>query len=124
MSKMRSTFDFSAIKLNWFPGHMATSARQIRGRISRDVDLIVEVRDARIPLSSRNSYLLEAVASKPRIVVYNKSDLADFSCNRRFLQNWNIEDKGGSGADLTRFLMSSYEKRSINDLLTLIKSTH
>ena len=66
-------FDFSGIKLNWFPGHMATSLKYMQNRLERDVELIVEVRDARIPFSSRNPLL--AQSTKPRLIVFNKSDL-------------------------------------------------
>lgn len=59
----------------WFPGHMAKALREIGDRI-RDVHVVIEVRDARAPFSSANPMLDEIAAHKPRIVVFNKSDLA------------------------------------------------
>jgi len=59
----------------WFPGHMLAGLRALAQTIT-DIDLIVETRDARIPLSSRNPYLEDVCANKRRLVLYNKRDLA------------------------------------------------
>lgn len=86
-------FDFSSVKLNWFPGHMATGLKQIRSRIQNEIDLIIEVRDARIPLASGNTEVIlsdrDGDTEKARkielITVFNKSDLAEkgkFNINR------------------------------------------
>jgi ribosome biogenesis GTPase A len=73
-------FDFSRLNgLNWFPGHMASSLRQMRNHLAygNSVNLVIEVRDARCPLSSRNALLQDQnLGSMPRLIVYNKSDLA------------------------------------------------
>ncbi|KAI7833569.1 P-loop containing nucleoside triphosphate hydrolase protein [Kickxella alabastrina] len=61
--------------INWFPGHMAKGIKQMQDQM-RTVDLIVETRDARIPLSSINSQFEKIICGKPRLVVYNKADLA------------------------------------------------
>ncbi len=62
--------------IQWFPGHMSKTRRKITESLSL-VDAVVEITDARIPLSSRNPELANIVASKPRIVLLNKSDMAD-----------------------------------------------
>ena len=59
----------------WFPGHMLAGLRMLASTI-QDIDLIIEIRDARIPLSSRNPYLEDVCAGKRRLVLYNKRDLA------------------------------------------------
>lgn len=64
--------------INWFPGHMNTARKQIR-QVMPDVDLVIEVLDARIPLSSANPLLAELRGEKPCIQVLNKADLADAS---------------------------------------------
>lgn len=81
----RSAFPLPA-KVNWFPGHMATARRQMAAQLDA-VDVLVEVRDARIPWSSANP-ALEALAAKgkPRLVVFNKSDLANANLQRRVEQ--------------------------------------
>ena len=65
-----------APSIQWFPGHMAKTRRLMRESL-RLVDIVVEVIDARIPISSRNPDLPGLVGSKPRIVLLNKADAAD-----------------------------------------------
>lgn len=72
-------------KTNWFPGHMAKTLRQLETQLP-SVDAIIEVRDARIPLSATN-YQFDSIVrqrSKPRLVVFTKSDLADPSSREAF----------------------------------------
>lgn len=81
-------FDFSGVKLNWFPGHMATGLKQIRSRIQNEkIDLIIEVRDARIPSASGNTEVILSEKTQTQtqtnrielITVFNKSDLVERS---------------------------------------------
>jgi len=62
--------------INWYPGHMKKTRELIQENLKL-VDVCVEVLDARIPVSSRNPILAELTANKTRIIVLNKSDLAD-----------------------------------------------
>ncbi len=62
--------------IQWFPGHMAKTRRMITGNLKL-VDLVLEITDARIPQSSRNPELDSWIATKPRILMLNKSDIAD-----------------------------------------------
>lgn len=62
--------------INWYPGHMKKTRELIQENLKL-VDAVIEVIDARIPVSSRNPIIDELVKSKPRIIVLNKSDLAD-----------------------------------------------
>jgi ribosome biogenesis GTPase A len=62
--------------IQWFPGHMAKTRRQIK-EVLPLVDLVAEIIDARIPVSSRNPELAGITANKPRIILLNKCDLAD-----------------------------------------------
>ncbi|KAJ1857115.1 Mitochondrial GTPase 1 [Coemansia sp. RSA 1822] len=64
--------------ISWFPGHMMAGLREMRDQM-RTVDLIVETRDARIPLSSINKQFEQVIKGKRRVVVYNKCDLAPTS---------------------------------------------
>ena len=61
--------------LQWFPGHMKKAQRLIEENLSL-VDLVIELLDARIPLSSQNPMLRELLGDKPRLIVLNKTDLA------------------------------------------------
>ncbi len=68
------------MQIQWFPGHMAKTARLITENLKL-TDVVVEIADARIPVSSRNPYLNTILGNKPRVVVLNKADLADPSVN-------------------------------------------
>ena len=62
--------------IQWFPGHMAKTRRLIKANLSL-VDAIVEIVDARTPMSSSNPEMESLTSGKPRIILLNKSDLAD-----------------------------------------------
>ena len=62
--------------LQWYPGHMRKAERLVKENLKL-VDVVVELLDARIPLSSANPVLREIVGDKPRVIVLNKADLAD-----------------------------------------------
>ena len=62
--------------IHWFPGHMKKAINQIEEKV-KTVDVIVEIVDARCPISSLNPMLEEKIKNKPRLLVLSKSDLAD-----------------------------------------------
>jgi ribosome biogenesis GTPase A len=62
--------------INWYPGHMKKTRELIQENLKM-VDIVVEVVDARIPVSSRNPIIDELIKTKRRIMILNKSDLAD-----------------------------------------------
>jgi ribosome biogenesis GTPase A len=64
------------MKINWYPGHMKRARRQIADMLPR-IDVVIEVLDARLPMSSANPVLRELNRHKPCIKVLNKDDLAD-----------------------------------------------
>jgi len=70
--------------VQWFPGHMARARRLLRESLPL-VDAVAELRDARAPESSRNPELGALLGAKPRVVLLNKSDLADAEATRRWL---------------------------------------
>ena len=63
-------------KINWYPGHMKKTKNLITENLSL-VSAVIEVIDARIPAASRNPDIAELTKNKTRIVILNKSDLAD-----------------------------------------------
>ena len=71
--------------INWYPGHMKKTRELIQQNLKM-VDAVVEVIDARIPVSSRNPIIDELVRGKPRIIVLNKSDLADENASRAWTE--------------------------------------
>ena len=70
--------------VQWFPGHMAKTRRKIKESLSL-VDGVVELRDARIPLSSTNPELNDLIEGKPKIILLNKCDLADEKATAEWL---------------------------------------
>lgn len=73
-------------RINWFPGHMAKALREAADRISK-VDLVLEIRDARIPLTSGNPAIDKYLQQKPRLIVLNKANLAEHE-NIRMWRDW------------------------------------
>ncbi|MCM1113116.1 MAG: ribosome biogenesis GTPase YlqF [Muribaculum sp.] len=69
----------------WYPGHMTKAVRMMQENVKL-IDLIIEILDARIPVSSRNPDINELGKNKSRIVLLNKSDLADPVQNKRWMQ--------------------------------------
>ena len=70
--------------LQWFPGHMKKARRIIEENLKL-VDVVIELLDASIPMSSANPMLQEIIQGKPRVVALNKSDLADAAMTRRWM---------------------------------------
>lgn len=62
--------------IQWYPGHMAKAKKEVQENLKK-VDVVIELRDARIPESSKNPMLEKIIANKPHIIVLNKFDLAD-----------------------------------------------
>ena len=79
------------MNIQWYPGHMAKAKRKITEELKL-VDIVIELLDARIPMSSRNPEVNEIVGNKKRIIVLNKSDLADPSVNAKWLDYFNREN--------------------------------
>ena len=70
-------------QLNWFPGHMAKAKRIIVENLKL-VDVVIELRDARIPNSSANPILKDLIGKKPHLIALNKIDLADNNINNKW----------------------------------------
>jgi len=71
--------------INWYPGHMKKT-RELISENLKLVDLVIEVLDARIPLSSRNPIIGELIKDKQRIIVLNKADLADDNATKAWAE--------------------------------------
>lgn len=75
------------MRIQWFPGHMAKARRQIEEKLPL-VDLIIELVDARAPLSSQNPMLQQVIKNKPKLVVLMKKDLADQEKTDQWIQKF------------------------------------
>ncbi|MBA4544016.1 ribosome biogenesis GTPase YlqF [Thermoactinomyces daqus] len=69
--------------IQWFPGHMAKARRQVEEKLKL-VDIVFELLDGRLPLSSRNPMMDEILKQKPRLILFTKSDLADEKATGRW----------------------------------------
>ena len=70
--------------LQWYPGHMAKTRRLIEANLKL-IDVVVEILDARIPFSGRNPNFDDIIRNKPRLLVLNKSDLADKNRTKQWI---------------------------------------
>jgi len=96
------------MNIQWYPGHMTKTRRMIEADL-KHVDIVVELIDARIPISSRNPDIDQIAAGKPRLIVLNRTDQADPQGNRA----WNtyfqrqgyavLETDAKSGTGIQRF---------------------
>ncbi|HDK7169405.1 TPA: ribosome biogenesis GTPase YlqF [Clostridium botulinum] len=74
------------MNINWFPGHMAKTRRQIKESLKM-VDAIIEIRDARIVSSSKNPEIEDICGNKPRIILLNKKDLAEDKVTKKWINS-------------------------------------
>lgn len=97
--------------INWYPGHIAKAERELKEKLSL-VDVVVEIIDARIPLSSKYIGVEKLIGSKPHIIVMNKSDLAD-----------NIESKKWKnflGQNARVLLTSANSNKDISNIISAV----
>lgn len=71
--------------IQWFPGHMSKARRQVQENL-KYVDFVIELVDARLPISSRNPMLGQIIGDKPRIIALNKADLADSNAVAQWIE--------------------------------------
>ena len=76
--------------IHWYPGHMKKATIQIEDKL-KIVDCVIELLDARIPLSSRNNELFKLTKSKKRLVVLTKTDLADEAVTNNWIEKFKNE---------------------------------
>ncbi|MCR5601781.1 MAG: ribosome biogenesis GTPase YlqF [Ruminococcus sp.] len=102
-------------QIQWFPGHMAKTRRLIAANISL-VDAVVEIVDARAPLSSRNPEMDHMTKGKPRLVLLNKSDLADDKTTQKWI---NYFRRNGSEA----LAVDCKSGKGLKSILPALKNT-
>ena len=96
------------MNIQWYPGHMTKTRRQIQADLKL-VDLVAEIIDARIPISSRNPDIDEIVGDKPRLIILNRADQADPAMNKVwgewFRQRgwWVMETNARDGKGVNQF---------------------
>ena len=76
--------------IQWFPGHMNVTRKASAERV-KDIDVVLELLDARLPGSSANPMLAELTAGRPTLKILNKQDLADPTCTTAWLDHYNAQ---------------------------------
>lgn len=99
------------VNINWYPGHMFKSKKELSDDISV-TDIVIELLDARIPLSSRNPDIYSMTEKKKRIIILNKKDLADNEYNKKWQEFFSKE--------APTILLNSEENRGIEAVLHLV----
>lgn len=99
--------------IQWFPGHMAKARREVAEKL-KYVDIVYEVVDARLPLSSRNPMLDQIIQQKPRLILLNKSDLADPIQTQEWVRYFTHEQDAS-------LAINAKENKGINKILPMSK---
>ena len=79
------------IRIQWFPGHMTKAKREMQEKMKM-VDMVIELRDARIPNASKNPMIEELCNQKPRLIILSKKDKADALETRKWITKLQKED--------------------------------
>eukprot|EP01083_Nonionella_stella_P162692 534314_1 len=109
-------------QINWYPGHMDKTIKQLKQQFLPNTNLVIEIRDARIPASSEHPHFDTLLQNKPKLVVFNKADLLNTK-HKNKLNEW-IMAKNENRSNNERFIMISDardEHRITNGKLVLQK---
>lgn len=87
-----------SVQISWFPGHMTRTKRKIEENLKL-IDIVAEIVDARVPQSSRNPDLDEMLSKKPRIIILNKSDMADTKKTNEWINYYKDKNIGAIAVD-------------------------
>ena len=121
MNDMISEEKNKDVAINWYPGHMAKARRQMEEQLKL-VDIVIELRDARIPDASANPILAELSKNKRSLIILNKADLADPEKNKQWKANFeNCLISDSTSDNLTKSVVNEV-KRILNDKLEKAKA--
>lgn len=99
--------------INWYPGHMAKTKREIQEDLKL-IDVVIEILDARIPLSSQNPDIGKIIKNKKKIVLLNKCDLADERENKKWQDYFKNQNQ-------VAILVNLNEGKGINEVIKKIE---
>jgi ribosome biogenesis GTPase A len=84
--------------IQWFPGHMAKTRRLISENL-KEVDIIIEILDARIPYSSKNPEIARLIGDKPSLTILNKASLANKAITQKWIEHYKANGKYAISVD-------------------------
>ncbi|MEG2170124.1 MAG: ribosome biogenesis GTPase YlqF, partial [Erysipelotrichaceae bacterium] len=90
MEKKEKNKQTTNININWFPGHMTKAKREMEEKLKL-VDMVIELRDARIPIASTNPLLAQLTMSKPRLIILSKKDKANNEITKAWIKSLESE---------------------------------
>lgn len=102
MGKKETQGESNKSIINWFPGHMAKARREIQEKIKL-IDIVIELVDARAPISSRNPMISEITNQKPRLVIMTKIDMADDKITKKWIQYYEEHNIRAIAVNLKTF---------------------
>jgi len=79
------------VHIHWYPGHIAKAERKLKEQLNL-VDVVIEVLDARLPYSSKYIEIKKLLGDKPRLLIMNKSDLAEISKTQQWIEFWKEQE--------------------------------
>lgn len=91
MQKNDNEKEFPKISISWYPGHMAKTMKQVEEDLKL-VDIVIEILDARIPISSQNPQVQKLIKDKEKIIILNKCDLADEKENVNWINHFKKQN--------------------------------
>ena len=103
--------------IQWFPGHMAKTRRLIAENL-KEVDIIVEILDARIPYSSKNPEIAKIIGDKPCLTVLNKASIADKATTKKWIEYYKSKNKYAISVDCITGEGFSLLAQSVRDILS------
>lgn len=98
---------------NWYPGHMARALREIKQKL-RSVDIVLEIRDARVPLASGNRALDEGVGQKCKLIVLNKTNLSDPDATALWAKYF-------SGKEENHIFIDCFDKNELKKVISMAR---
>lgn len=111
MANNKENKEFIPASFNWYPGHMAKTRKAMIDDLKM-IDIVIEILDARIPMSSRNPDIEDIIKNKKKIVILNKKDLADDNVTKKWVEYF---DKKG-------IIAIPFEANKKNDISKIINS--
>ena len=103
----------ASTSINWYPGHMVKAKREIIQNLKL-IDVVVEILDARIPISSHNPDLNQIIKNKKKLILLNKSDLAQESENKKWIEFFKKEG-------IKTISVDSKTGKGVNETISIIK---
>ncbi|MBQ8392590.1 MAG: ribosome biogenesis GTPase YlqF [Clostridia bacterium] len=103
--------------IQWFPGHMAKTRRLISENL-KEVDIIVEILDARIPYSSKNPEIAKIIGDKPCLTVLNKASIADKSTTKKWIEFYKSRNRYAISVDCISGEGFSQLAQAVKDIMS------